>query len=338
MAIAVNTVILGQQADVNLSYCYLYEPLKIRVIESDPVSQKMYVDVERFDSITGGLVDTFIKYADFDIVPAVPITFDLMELTQQLHKADLYKYSSIYEFNIPSKQSIVSKYVYSFRVYTEITTDYPKILKLPIVGGRDFQQFNPIVTHETPLDEFSYYELDKVELQRRWGIKDFYLMNLPNLIYGNPYNPIVTDSPGGPGKFIPSDGGILYWKSRFGGWMFWGFDIQRKTFNQSYEGDLTVSMFESTNDAGGNIFVPVNYTGISTDYNIELKSLSLSRDELKAVSGIASSPAIYFSDTIGGRLELMRMSSFSAPFSNLANGGDFTVGLTNISRTSFKTK
>jgi hypothetical protein len=115
-------------------------------------------------------------------------------------------------------------------------------------------------------------------------------------------------------------------------------DIQRKTFNPTYEGNLSVGMFESTNEAGGDIYIPVDYTSVMSSYSLELKALSLSKPELAAVSGIATSPAVYFVDQISGRFELMRVSSFSAPFSNLANGGDFTVSLSSISRTSLKTK
>ena len=337
MAITINTTINGQQADENLSYCYLYEPLKIRVIESELVSRKLYVDVLRYDIITGILFDSYSRYGEFDINPGKGIVFDLMELAQQLHKADIYKYSNIQDFNVVSLQSSLSKYTYDFRIYSDSTIDFPNISKLPIIGGRDFSQFNPIVDKDTSLDEFGYYGLDKVELQRRWGSQYFYMMSLPDLSLGLPYIPVVTDSPGGVNS-CKAEGGFLYWKSRFGGWLFWGMDIQRKTFNPSYEGQLSSGMFESTDEGGGNIYVPVDYTSVSSTYSLELKSLSLSKQELAAVSGIATSPAVYFADLITGRFELMRVGSFSAPFSNLANGGDFTVGLTSISKTSLKTK
>jgi hypothetical protein len=337
MAITVNTVITGQQADVNLSYCYLYEPLKIRVIESDLIARKLYVDVLRYDGTTGVIFDSYSRYGEFDINPGKGLVFDLMELAQQLHKADLYRYSNIQEFNVPAKQSSLSIYTYDFRIYSDVTIDFPNISKLPIIGGRDYSQFTAIVNQTTPLDEFGYYGLDKVELQRRWGSQFFYLMSLPDITSGIPYIPIVTDSPGGLTP-CPAEGGFLYWKSRFGGWMFWGMDIQRKTFNPTYEGNLSVGMFESTNEAGGDIYIPVDYTSVMSSYSLELKALSLSKPELAAVSGIATSPAVYFVDQISGRFELMRVSSFSAPFSNLANGGDFTVSLSSISRTSLKTK
>ena len=120
--------------------------------------------------------------------------------------------------------------------------------------------------------------------------------------------------------------------------MFWGFDIQRKTFSQNYEGSLNVGMFESTDDAGGKPFIPVDYTGVTSSYNLELKALSLTAIELLAVSGIASAPIVYYADNINGKFELMRVSSFSAPISNIANGGDFTVSLKAISTTSHKVK
>jgi hypothetical protein len=337
MAITINTTITGQQADDSLSYCYLYEPLKIRIVESTIEARKLYIDVLRYSSITGELFDSYLRYGEFDINPGKGIIIDLMEFAQQLHKSDLYKYSNIQDFNVPSLQSSLSIYTYDFKVYTDANIDYPNISKLPIIGGRDYSQFNAVVDKNTSLDEFGYYGLNKVELQRRWGSQYFYMMSLPDLSLGVPYIPVVTDSPGGV-SFCRAEGGFLYWKSRFGGWLFWGMDIQRKTYNPSYEGQLSSGMFESTYEEGGNIYVPVDYTSISSTYSLELKALSLSKEELAAVSGIATSPAVYFADLITGRFELMRVGSFSAPFSNLANGGDFTVGLNSISKTSIKTK
>lgn len=334
MAITINSVILNQQANSELSYCYLYEPLKIKVVESETTARKMYIDIERYSIADKTKVDSFIKYADFDINIGKGVIFDLMEITQQLHKAELYKFSDIQDFKIMDKQSILSKYYYKYKIYTDITVISTDILKLPIVGGRDFSQFTAAVTAASPLSEFDYYGLNKTALQKRWGVTDFLQFSLPPLT-GTNYFPLVSNPTGG--NQFGADGGIVYFKSRFGGWMFWGFDIVRKSFTNSYVGDLNVGMFESTSDDGGNPFIPVDYTAVNSNYSLELKALNLTTQELKAVAGIASSPAVYYAESIDSRFELMRISSASAPYSNIAKGGDFTLSLKNISTTTHKT-
>ena len=81
----------------------------------------------------------------------------------------------------------------------------------------------------------------------------------------------------------------------------------------------------------------VNYTGIATDYSVTLKALSLTSDELKGVSGIQESPAVYFVYP-DGRMELMRLSAATIPLNSLSNGGDFSVSLKSISKVEQKTR
>lgn len=125
-------------------------------------------------------------------------------------------------------------------------------------------------------------------------------------------------------------GGYLIWKSRLGGWMSWAFDIKTENENGDYQGTLESGYFESTLDINGSPFVPVNYTRVGITYTKNLKSLSLSSNELDAVRGIAGSMAVYFVKEDGG-MELMRVSSSTVPKSNLSNGGDFSVTLKSIS-------
>ena len=94
-------------------------------------------------------------------------------------------------------------------------------------------------------------------------------------------------------------------------------------------GKLDVEIFESTEDIDGHIYKPVNYTGIETTSSTSLKSLSLSSDELKVVSGINFSPAVYYV-TSDGKMELMRMSGANTPLDSKANGGDFSLNLKSI--------
>ena len=97
-------------------------------------------------------------------------------------------------------------------------------------------------------------------------------------------------------------------------------------------------MFDSTSRTNGNPFIPVDYTGISSSYSIDLKSFSLITSELMAVSGISSSIVAYYQETNISKLELMRISSVSVPLKNLADGGDFSLSLQSISKTNQKSK
>ena len=120
--------------------------------------------------------------------------------------------------------------------------------------------------------------------------------------------------------------------------MSWGFKLKKESQAKKYEGNIQVGMFESTLPTNGSPYIPVNYTGISTSYSINLKELGLTTDELSIVQSIIASPAVYYMRDQGEELELMRLTSANAPLDNKANGGDFTVSLSSISTTMQKTR
>jgi len=123
-----------------------------------------------------------------------------------------------------------------------------------------------------------------------------------------------------------------------GGWMFWGFELNRKSKAHRYTGNIDVGKFRSDKRRGGSPYVEMNYTGVETSYTLELKSLVLTQNELKAVSGLSASTAVYYTNNNSGRLELMKLSSVTVPISNMADGGDLTVSLENISINLQKTR
>lgn len=334
MALIIKTEILGQQAEVALTYCYLYEPLRINIAESDLTANKLYMDVVRVTKSDSIVKDTFIKYVDLDLNSGLSISVDLMEITKQLHSSNIYKIATVSDILNSNENMIVSEFFYEFRVYTDKTTTPIIVKKLPIIGGRNFSQFNPIVNLTQPLNEFSFYGIDQNEISSRWNNFTFYKADLVVPSSGTNFNPIMTGLSNA--SLCSAEGGGLYWKSRLGGWMFWAFNIAKLNSNSSYSGNLNVGMFESTSRVDGKPYIPVDYTGVSSSYSIELKALSLSMLELRAVAGITASPAIYYNDGITDKLELMRLGSATVPIASLANGGDFTVSLQSISVTSQK--
>lgn len=334
MAIIINTEILGQQAEGTLTYCYLYEPLRVSIADSDITSEKLYIDVVRVFKSDSVVNNTLVKYVDLDFNPGLPLTVDLMEIVKQLHNSNIYKIAKVSDIPLSSSNMIVSEYFYEFHIYSDKSSTPSIIRKLPIIGGRSFNQFSPLVDLGQSLNEFAYYNIDQNLISSQWSNFTFYRSDLSNLSIGTNFDPILT---GLSNSSLCTAEGALYWKSRFGGWMYWAFDIIKENSNNSYSGNLSVGMFKSSAEIGGFPYIPVDYTSISSTYSLEMKSLSIPIDTLKALSGISSSPAIYYNDGKSDRLELMRLTSASAPISSLANGGDFTVGLQSISITSQKT-
>lgn len=342
MAIIINPEISGQECNGSITYSYLFEPLRINVQESNVLATKLYVEIERYNiqdkTVKVPFADGSLslpKYVDIDLIPNQSVTFDLSEVMQQLHEAGVFKIATIADIELSYENMIVSKYIYLFKFTTDTTTEPVLVQKLPILGGRSFQQFTPTVPVSQPLTEFDYYGIDKAVLAKRWANYMFYATTLKDPASGNNVQPNVTLIPQVGPEF--PNGGVLYWKSRFGGWMFWGFDIENRASSGSYSGDLEVAMFESTKPINGNPYIPVNYISVESQYTVELKSIGLSNLELLAVSGIDSAAVVYYAADNSGKLELMRVKGSSSPYKNLAKGGDFSVSLKSISKTSQKT-
>ena len=478
MALTIANEIIGQEATTVATYCYLYEPLRVQITESVSTAKKISILLEVLDtSNTSTVVDTVVDYAVYDINPGQPLSIDLMKLAQQYHDANVYNFSNLNEiiYGSTSWQSVVSKYIYVFKIQSDETSTPTIIKKLPIIGGRTFSNFKAKVGSDTILSEDIYtpstgtYASDvywngyshlrttlddlssgtdfspttqKIEFGTNLIFNDTLTDTSKYTLYSgtitggqsdpiggsNAYvisdssqavslisNSILSQDPDGKmvtysiwikgegefGLFVqgiqssdnylsitqdsatsnwkkytytfkkPSDasdvgiqifkypdgedlfvyqpilkvavdtkadGGKLVWKSRHGGWMSWGFKLKKESQAKKYEGNIQVGMFESTLPTNGSPYIPVNYTGISTSYSINLKELGLTTDELSIVQSIIASPAVYYMRDQGEELELMRLTSANAPLDNKANGGDFTVSLSSISTTMQKTR
>lgn len=333
MAIIVSTQILGQQANATPSYCYLYEPLKIFIQESDLSAKKIYIDLQLIDTQNSAVVVNYLnKYADFDINPGSGISVDLMEIARQNHNSDIYKFASIDDIVNSGWSSIVSKYKYRFLIYSDITIATTAVEKLPIIGGRSFKDFTPAVDENASLTEIDNSTLS---LNGRWLGYSFIDASLVPATNVNS-TPTLSKITSLTGKEVC--GGYVIWKSRLGGWMAWGFGLKNERISSSYKDKLDVGMFESTSNIGGNPYVEVNYTGISSSYGLDLRELNLSQEELNVVAGIQASPIIYNTNDIGGSLELMRLASASVPQNSIANGGNISISLDSISSTMHKTR
>lgn len=342
MAIVVTTEIRGQECSDEITYNYLFEPLRIFIKETNPLAVKLYVEVERYNIVDKTVLVPFDdsstsipKYVEIDLIPNVPVTFDLSEVMQQLHSAGVYKVATIADIVTSYESMITSKYIYLFKITSDLTTIPTIIRKLPILGGRTFGQFQATVPYTQVLNEYDLLGINQDELAKKWANYLFYKTSLKDPQSGNNLQPNVTVIPQVGSEF--PNGGVLYWKSRFGGWMFWGFDIEDRSSNHSYQGELEVGLFESTKEEDGDPYIPVDYISVSNEYSIQLKSIGLTKLQLMAVSGLSACSVVYYAADNSGKLELMRLSSVSAPYKNLANGGDFSVSLKSISKNSQKT-
>lgn len=333
--LTLDSQILGQDATPAYTYCYLYEPLRVSIMDTDLTSTKLFVDLVVKNTIDGTTFETLTEYGLYDINPGKRLSIDLMKIVQQHHDAGVYKYSHIDEIveDIKGWHSSVSKYKYEFVFYTDNTDTTPvSVLKLPILGNRRFLEFSPTVTQNNKLTEA---DLIGIDLDNRWLGYPFIKNELSDPTSINSA-PNLTKVVSASGKH--PCGGYIIWKSRLGGWMSWGMDIKTESSNHKYKGNIDVGYFESTEEFGGQPYIETDYTSITTAYTLSMKALSLSSEELEAVIGIKGSPAIYFMKDSSGTLELMRLSAATARISTLASGGDFSVSLKSVSRSSQRTR
>lgn len=332
MAITIESNISGQYVDESVTYCYLYEPFNI-VVGEDTTANKISVNLVLRNTRTDVVEETILKYGEFDLAPNVKFPIDLMKMSRQYHNANIYKIGAIDDVLSESgKDTVLSNYVYEYEFYsnTDQLTFY-KVRLLPIIGGRDFVSFTPKVFQSQKLTEL-------VDLNLLGRYKDMPIFsNQLKVLTSLDKSPNISYSVDMTGENHPC-GGILIWKSRLGGWCSWGMDYKSIKFRNRYSGGLSIGMFESTDLINGNPFIEADYTGVEFSKTINLKAFALSKEELKALSNISFSPAVYYTEGDLNKLELMRLTSVDTPINTFINGGDFKVGLSSISTQEFKTR
>ena len=344
MSLTITPQISGQQANSTLSYSFLQEPLKVHITDSDADTRIIYADVTKINTDDGVVVSTDVSYVYRDVSSNGSIVIDLSKVMNQMHDYNTIKFGSITDIS-NGWDSVVSKYIYKFEFYSDTSPSIKTtIQKLPIIGGRSFDTFTPSVNYLTSIRELSSSDLYASNKLGAYQDVNFTLKQISS-VSDDDYSPSVTiTSPSSVAdNTIPCEG-VVYWKSKLGGWMMMGVDIKVETKSHKYNGSLSNGMFESTSyNGGGDIYIPTNYMGTSSELSLNLKTLSLDSDVLKAVSEIAGSPAVYYRrhsrvPSSDDSIELMRMTSSNAPIKTHIGGGDFTIGLTRISSIEYKTK
>ena len=305
-------------------------------IEGDINVKVIYADVTRIDTQTGIAEAIRDEYIVRDISSLGSVNIDLSKVIRQLTDFDVMRISNPTDA-LNCWDAVVSKFIYKFEFYTDQSALRHTILKLPIMGGRSYENFVPAVDHNTPIRELSQAELETTKLGGEYLV-NYQLKNITS-VTNSDYSPTRNLSIVTATNDNTPCGGVIHWKSRLGGWMSWGMDLKTETKSHSYSGNLNVGMFESTIESGGgDPYIQVNYTGTSTGRKLSLKSLTRNKAELIALSEINGTPAVYFSNGYPKNWELMKLTSASAPIKTYIQGGDFSVSLSSISQTEQKVK
>ena len=327
MAITINTRIAGQEATSTLTYCYLYEPLKIVVSENDASVEKVFVDIDLIDAETGVVNDSLLKYVDFDITSLGSIEIDLMKVATQLMNFDILKIQSVDDI-VSNWESVVSKNIYNFKIYTDVVSTPLSVLKLPIMGSRFFEDFVATVSNSNSLNEFSSASSFDFNLggysYAQYALKDISSVSDSNYSPTRSKVNVTSTSANQPCE------GVIHYKSKLGGWCSFGMDLSTEDRKGKYLGKIARKGFSSTENINGNPFIQVNYTSVDFSYTIKLKKLSLDSSVLEELSGIQGSLAVYYQRTPTSRLELMKLTTASTPINSLTGGGDFSISLKSV--------
>ena len=346
MALQLNAAaqISGQIVNNFTSYCYLYEPLKVTITEGTGIVPTKYsIELEIRDTADyTDIIESITDYAVFDVNAGEALTVDLMKIARQYHDANVYKFANMNDVvGADGWKSVVSEFIYNFRITSDASATVDVVSKLPIIGGRPFDEFVATVPESQDLTEA---EIQGINFANIWGGWPFVLQSLADPT-DNDARPTILKVLGGIGAVSDSYtrarkacGGYLVWKSKYGGWMQWGFDLGTESTSRAYQGNLQVGSFESTSMNNGDPYVQMNYTGVQSSKTRTMKALNLTQNELRAVSGINDSPAVYYVKSETGEMELVRLTSASAPLLSTANGGTFSVSVKSISQLKQQTR
>lgn len=304
----------------DLAYYYVFEPLYVEL--TNTVSDDIDVWVQELDINTGAILSTQF---------ATNLTTDNNNQIVVDYMAVLKSFITLEPYKIGSVSDILdSKFVLGrFNILTGWDgQNYTSIAKIvPLLGARMFDKFseNTHIRTSTPLTEFEYLNLENPKF-KGYPIIDITLQPLTN----QNIEPTITITTPSTGSTVC--GAFLIWKSIYGGWVSYGFEIISETTNTAYNNDLDMNLIYPNDN--GNPFLTPNYTNRNTVHSLTLKAISVERDIVLGIRGIEMAPVIYLMRSATSGLELMRLDSFSAPLDNLKAGETVSISLTSIHQIS----
>lgn len=320
MAIIVTPAITGQEMTSTATFSYLYEPLLATIYDSSVNATEFYIDTYRLDGV-GTKLDIFEKHVSYPTLGDFEI--DLMELIRS--RTDILSDNPVVsEYDDINGSQVAHLYTVGFDIYTDYAPyGTIQVKKTILYGGRQFKDFTPAISSGNPLTEFDYLNVDVP------SFIDF--PKYVNTLNTPTSSPIANVSVSIPTSGRDVCGAYLIWKSRFGGYVGYGFDIYQENSNQIYSGDIESEFFYTTNIFGGDPRVRPDYNRVDVSYDVQLKALSVPINEAKALKGLQEAKFAWLMRDKDSKLELMRITSAQLPYNNYANGIDVGVSLKSIS-------
>ena len=180
MALQLNAAaqISGQIVNNFTSYCYLYEPLKVTITEGTGIVPTKYsIELEIRDTADyTDIIESITDYAVFDVNAGEALTVDLMKIARQYHDANVYKFANLNDVvGADGWKSVVSEFIYNFRITSDASATVDVVSKLPIIGGRPFDEFVATVPESQDLTEA---EIQGINFANIWGGWPFVLQSL----------------------------------------------------------------------------------------------------------------------------------------------------------------
>lgn len=316
MAISIQTELSDHTISSAKSYKYLFEPLRVRITETG--SKWVKITVLRKSPAMDVTLQTYADYFFSETDATGMAVVDLMEIARDFY-GEIYKLGHYADISLNPG---VLLFVFQFKITTDLTATATNLSIIPVIGGRSFDQFNGDILHTAPLTEWAYYGITQPLFKGYPKIEIILIDPVQTYII-----PTVNIGLSVTGRDVC--GGYLIWKSRFGGWMTYGFDIFSETESMEYNLSVDSNLFEGNTNRRP--YVPVNYAQVENSYNVSLKALSVSKEEAQALKSLNSAPVAFLMRSTTSKLELMRISSASIPINNLANGVDVQVTLSSVS-------
>ena len=313
-------------------YIYLYEPYEVDVISNSGLPDILKITVsERALSNKWTTVNTYTDYALYDLIPYKSVRVNIAEIIKSLFDSNAYDIGNLSDL-IPTPEGRNTTMTnYTYQIF--FNTNHDSLIGLffyPLLGARPFKELGAL-NENIPLEESTALGLP---------IKEFaYLPNIEiNLkpISNTDMTPLTTIYYNNLGEGKKYSGAGLIWKSKYGGWVTWGFDIVSEDFSNSYKGDIKVNPYEINSE--GEFYVEPDYSTVETSSTVSLRALSVTKEYAEVLKGINYSPAIYLvrkgvDDSLlaTGALELMRLAGAAIPITSLNDGVDVSINLKSIS-------
>ena len=318
---------------------YIYEPHLIKLTSDDTLVKELkFAGIIFYKPDGTGSDPGVTDYARISLDGDGSAIIDIHKLLRPLVEKDIYKIGEVSDI---TWETIMSKNWYQWSVYEILpngtTGGSSGSYNIPLHGGRQYKNLEDLSrgllpTGETKVAWLTDWDYNGIK-QPEWIGQPIISSDLPPYFGGGlnvmDLRPIVTITTPVTGRNCC--GAYLIWKSQYGGWNSYGFDIYIETDSLKYEGKLGGDPLGVVSEtAGANPYIKPNYTEVSTTSKSQLKTVGVPQAEARVLQSLNNSPAVFLKRLGSDKLELMRLNSTSIPLSNLTNGVTVSVSLSSI--------